>query len=106
MSVLTSTILFHDPSDVLDYGIDWTAQLAAGETIATSLWTVMAGTATLGNSAADGSPSTSKAGTITSAVTTVWMLTASAGLVTLRNRIVTSASRQYDQTVFVRVEDQ
>jgi hypothetical protein len=106
MTVATSVMLFHDPTDIVDYGIDWSAQLVSGETIATSLWTVMSGTVTLGNSATDGSPSTSKAGTISSATTTVWVLSAVAGVVSLRNRIVTSASRQYDQTVQLRVEDQ
>ena len=38
-----------DPNETLDYSVDWAAALLAGETIASSLWTVETGDVELGS---------------------------------------------------------
>lgn len=94
----------HDPDTKRPYGITWSG-LNVTETIATSTWTLAVGTATLGNSVGD-TPGTTKAGTISGAQTSVWVLSATVGTVQLKNRIVTSEGRQFDRTVTLSVAEQ
>ena len=71
-----------DPNAVLDYQVDWTAWLGAGETIITSSWTVQLGIINDSSNFSGG-------------VTTIWLSGGTLGkeyMVT--NRIVTSAGRQ------------
>ncbi len=78
----------HDPAAVLDYRWDWSAWLAAGETITARTVTVTAGDVTVNSSSFDGSS------------VTAWI---SGGTANSQARIgchiTTSAARQDDRTV-------
>lgn len=75
-----------DPDEVVDYDVNWADQLAEGETISTSAWTVPAGI-------------TKNSDSISSARTIIWLSGGTAGEVyECVNRIVTSAARTFDQT--------
>lgn len=82
-----------DPDEVLDYVLDWEDRLA-GDTIATSTWTI-----------AVGSGLTINSNSFTDTTTTVWL---SAGVLLttyeLLNRIVTDGGRTMDQTVKLKVK--
>jgi hypothetical protein len=81
-----------DPDEELDYQVDWTLRLAAGETIATSTFILAEGDVVLGDT------------NITGAFTTVWISGGTAGGVnTITNRITTSASRTYDKSAKLRI---
>ena len=79
-----------DPDEVLDYQIDWTDRLA-GDTIASSAWTVPSGL-------------TKESDSNTTTTTTVWL---SSGTLAedyeVLNRITTTGGRTMDQTVKLRV---
>lgn len=82
-----------DPQDKLDYAVDWTSQLAVGETISTSTWTVPTGITQI-----------TPAPSIDDGIVTIWL---SGGTVGTRydvlNHIVTSQGREYDRTVPILV---
>lgn len=97
MTVPLREAVRHDPQEVLDYSMDWSNVLTQDETISSSAWAVVQGLATISN-AYNGAGAATSTGTIASAVTTVWVLTASDGDVRLKNSITTSAGRQYERT--------
>lgn len=81
-----------DPGAELDYSMDWTAWLQAGETIMSSTWTVSAGMTKVSESSG-------------ASTTTVWLSGGVAGreyMVT--NEIVTSAGRRDDRSFRLSVE--
>lgn len=81
-----------DPDEILDYDLDWTDRLA-GDTIATSAWTL-----------ADGVGLT--VGTIsnTTRITKVWLSGGTlAASYTLLNRITTAGGRTMDQSVKIKI---
>jgi hypothetical protein len=81
-----------DPNAVLDYQIDWSAWLPAGDTISTSTWT------------AEGLTVDSSTHTATTA--TVWLSGGAAGeSAVVTNRIVTTAGRQDDRTLYIFVHE-
>ncbi len=85
----------HDPQAVLDYAIDWSAWLAASETISASTWTVQTGLteAPAGHSA-------------TTTTATIWLTGGT--LMTsyaVTNHITTNQGRQQDQTITLQVRD-
>ena len=85
-----------DPDEVLDYNVDWQDAddpcLQAGETIATSAFSVVSGTVVIDSQSN------------TDTVATVWL---SGGTLNERclilNRITTSAGRTYDHTATLRI---
>lgn len=98
-----------DPADVKDYAIDWKyasaasraaagagdGTLAAGETITVSTWAVPAGITqtTPAPSQADGK-------------TTIWITGGTDGVdYDLINHVTTSAGRQYDRTLTIKVRN-
>jgi hypothetical protein len=84
-----------DPDDVLDYDINWAPRLASGETIATSDWDVVEG---------DVAIEVSPAPSIVGAKTYVWLSGGTLGTACLiTNHIVTSAGREWDQSVRLRI---
>lgn len=86
-----------DPQAVKDYGLDWSAWLAVGDTISTSLWTVSDPSLTI-----NAFPSS-----ILGGVTTVWLSAGTEGMVySLVNHIKTSLNREDDRTVTVKVVTQ
>jgi hypothetical protein len=88
-------IIPEDPSADLDYCVDWTPWLQAGETIATSTWVVPAPLTQ------DGSHAPSIAG----GKTTIWLTGGTAGQsYVVANHITTSQGRQDQRTFTVYVE--
>lgn len=105
MSLALTTPVVHDPQEILDYSMDWSDVLVSGETISTSLWTAVAdteGTLSLSN-AYNGAGASTSAGTNTTSVATVWIVSATAGDAKLKNHITTSAGREYERTALVTV---
>jgi len=81
-----------DPDEVLDYAVNWADVLVVGETIASSTFTLAAGDVVIGSTPLSG------------AVATVWLSGGTPGTVSqITNHIVTSASREYEKTVRIRV---
>ena len=80
---------YKDPDSIIDYGFNWAAWLATGETIASSVWVITSGVT------ADSDDND----------TTTTSVTLSGGTVgttyTLTNRITTSAGRTEDRSMFV-----
>ena len=90
------TVFAKDPQAILDYSIDWDdAYLQLGETISTSVWSVLpAGTLTIDSTASTASVATA---------------TVSAGttghIYRLTNRITTSNSRTEERSITIRVQE-
>ena len=85
-----------DPQADLDYGLDWSAWLASGETIATSTWSASPAGLTLHDDTDDGT------------TTTQWASSGAAGTdYTLTNRVVTSATppRTDERSILIRVKE-
>ena len=82
-----------DPNEFLDYEVDWTARLEDGETITTSGFSVVEGTVVI-----DSEPGQ------VAGVTKVWLSGGTEGeLCVILNRITTSVSRTYDQSMKLRI---
>jgi Ni2+-binding GTPase involved in maturation of urease and hydrogenase len=80
-----------DPQEVLDYEIDWSARIGS-DTISNSVFSVVDGDVVI--------DSDSK----TSTTTTAWLSGGSLGTTChLANHIVTSAGREMDQTVKIKI---
>lgn len=80
-----------DPEAVLDYQLDWSSWLPAGDTIATSTWVVPVGI-------------TKNSDTKDATTTTIWLSGGTEGtLYQLVNRVVTTEGRTEDQTVVVMI---
>ncbi len=81
-----------DPSEVLDYTVDWGANiLATGETISTSTWTVPSGI-------------TKDSDSKTNTTTVIWLSGGTADTdYDLVNKIVTSGSRTFERTITIGV---
>ena len=85
-----------DPQSVLDYVLDWSAWLAAGETIATVVLTTSPAGLTVGAPA----PATSN----TTTTVTVWLSGGTVGQTyTIGCRITTSAGRTDERSITVTV---
>lgn len=83
-----------DPAAVLDFAVDWTAWLAAGDEIAASTWTLPAGLV-------------QQASNFTTTATRVWLSGGVAGRVyEVVNRITTDAGLQDERTYHIVVEQQ
>ncbi len=82
-----------DPSDVLDYQINWADALEA-DTISTSTWTVPAGSSLTINSSSS-APTSS----------TVWLGGGVAGTHLVTNSIVTAGGRTIERSVELTVEE-
>lgn len=84
-----------DPASVLDYVVDWTSWLAAGETLTASSWTV-------GTGITQTTPSPS----FTTVKATIWLTGGTAdSTYRITNHITTSAGRQDERSFTVRVLD-
>lgn len=89
-----TTRMVKDPDAVLDYQVDWSSWLATGETISSSDWVVQTGIT-----------ETSASNTTTTA--TIWLSGGTAGVTyTVTNRIVTTASRTNDRSLYITVREQ
>ncbi len=82
-----------DTADVADYALDWAAFLGA-DTIATSAWTVPAGSGLVIDSA-----------TNTATMATVWLSGGTAGVYAVANRITTAGGRTYERSVSLTVAE-
>lgn len=82
-----------DPDAVLDYTIDWSDWLA-GDTISSSVWAVISGTATLDDD------------TINGDLTQVWVSETVVGeTVRLTNSILTTEGRADDRTLILVIQE-
>lgn len=94
---MSDLLKIKDPDAVLDYTIDWSDYLQAGETIASSTWNVMPAS----TSASFQIDSMSK----TSDTATVRVTGGSVGhIYRLVNQVVTSSTRTDDRSLTLRVE--
>lgn len=83
-----------DPSEVMDYTINWTNLLVGAETISTSTWSVSPSGLTLGTES-DATPNTS-----------IWLSGGTAGTTYMVNcRITTSGGRTHERTILIEVEN-
>lgn len=81
-----------DAEAILDFSVDWSAWLAAGESISSSVWSVPAGL---------GTPFSPTYG---SGSATVWLSGGTDGAdYVCTNRIVTSAGRTDERSITIRV---
>ncbi len=83
-----------DPNEVVDYDLDWSAQMTADtDTIVTSTWTVPVGV-------------TKDSSSATTTRTKVWLSGGTAGeAYSLLNRVVTDGGRTFDQTIVLKMKD-
>lgn len=83
-----------DPSEKLDYAVDWTAWLGSTETITTSTW------------AATPSGLTLSGQSVTGGKAIVWATGGTAGTVyTVTNHIITSQAREGERSLVIVVVD-
>jgi len=83
-----------DPDEVLDYQVDWSARLEGVETVLISTFTTT------------GSVVIDSAGFTSQGIATVWLSGGVAGdMCEVRNHIVTTFGREYDETVRLRIRD-
>lgn len=81
-----------DPGEVKDYAIDWTAHLAAAETITASTWVVATGI-------------TKDSDTDTDTVATIWLSGGSEGVeYRVTNHVVTNQGREFERSFTVNVQ--
>jgi hypothetical protein len=80
-----------DPSDVLDYEIDWAMALDT-DTIQTSVWTVPAGF-------------TINSQSHTATTATVWLSGGNVGVQKITNKITTAGGRTIERSVQMNVEE-
>lgn len=86
-------VYLKDPNGVDDATINWATWLA-GDTIASSTWTVAAGL-------------TADSDSYSTTAATLWMSGGTAGSTyTATNRITTAAGRTQDRTLIIQVEEQ
>jgi hypothetical protein len=82
-----------DPNADLDYTVDWSVWLPAGDTISVSAWTVPGG---LTSDQASNTTTTAK----------IWLQSGTVGTAyTVSNRITTTAGRVNDQSFIVVIEE-
>jgi hypothetical protein len=82
-----------DAADVLDYTINWASELATGETISTSSWTVTTGI-------------TKDSDTKTTTTTTIFVSGGTlAATYTLYNTVVTSGARTFKRYIQVKIAE-
>jgi TRAP-type uncharacterized transport system substrate-binding protein len=90
------TQIAKDPSAKLDYAVDWSSWLEAGETISDSEWTVEEGLTE------EVSPAPSEA----DGITTIWLSGGTAGVYyTVTNTITTSVGRIDERSIIIRCVD-
>lgn len=89
---MATTMPAKDPADDLDYGIDWTYELAlVDDTIASSAWTVTSGI-------------TKGTDTHTTTGTTVWVSGGTAGQTyEATNTVTTAGGRTYERSLRIPV---
>lgn len=89
-----ATRINKDPNARLDYGIDWSDWLPAGDSITSSTWTISGSDAALTQS--EESHSSSQTG--------VWLAGGTlGGQYTVTNHIVTTAGREDDRTLTIMI---
>lgn len=97
-----TAILAHDPDDKELYARDYTDWLTGSDTLSSVTVDVVEGTATVATTNG-GAAGTSKPASLSGAVASIWVLSATAGKVGLRFRAVTTSGRQRDFTHYLQV---
>ena len=94
-NTLIMSVLIKDPDATLDYGVDWSSYLAAGESLSQSAWSVAPAGELVLTGEASGATSAS-----------VLVAGGTRGRVyRLTNRVTTSAGRTDDRSITIRVEE-
>jgi hypothetical protein len=88
-----------DPNEVLDYQLNWAdpddRRLVTGETLLTSVWSVVEGDVVIDSQSF-----------VSTGLTTVWLSGGSVGAkCVLLDRVTTSAGRTYDESVTLRIRN-
>ena len=83
---------YKSPASVYEYSVDWTTELG-GDTIVTSVWSVDAGL-------------TEDSESETTTSTTIFVSGGTAGTTYKLTNTITSALRTYEQSFFLKVQDQ
>lgn len=82
-----------DPDEVLDYDIDWSARMADGDAIVSSVWTKVSGSVVIDSDSSS------------SAATKIWLSGGTLGeTCEFLNRVTTNDGRVMDQTVYLKVK--
>lgn len=85
-----------DPAELKDYGFDWSEHLDAGDTVASSTWTVPTGLVE------PAEPATAP----TTTITTVWLSGGTAGTeYRVTNHVVTAQGRELERSFYVNVKE-
>lgn len=84
-----------DPDDILDYVVDWTRRLDAGDTISDAEFTL-----------ATDAGLTVQSSSFTNTTATVWLINGNAGeTASIRCRIDTAGGRRFDQTISLPIAE-
>lgn len=82
-----------DPGEVKDYAVDWTAHLAASETVTTSTWVVATGL-------------TKDSDSTTTTLATIWLSGGTAGEeYRVTNHVITNQGREFERSFTINVQD-
>ena len=85
-----------DPDEVLDYSMDWSARLPAGDTVESAVWTLPTGIT---------QPS-GKSSQLAGSVTTVWLEGGTAGSdYRVSCRVTTVADRVFERSIIIMVRN-
>jgi len=91
-----------DPQEVLDYTIDWSEWLVAGDTINAVTVTTPAGISTT----TGGTPATPAAPSFTTTTTKIWVAGGTAGAsYDIACRVTTVGTRQGERSITIQVKD-
>lgn len=97
-------VFAHDKDAKKPYARDYTDWLRDGDSLASVAVSVVEGTATIA-STVDGTAGTSAAASLSGAVATVWVVSATAGRVKLQFRVTTAQGELDDKTHELAVGD-
>lgn len=102
MSKPDTAIMRHDPDAVLYYSLDVTSWLRSGDTLASCAVAVVEGTATIAATLTGGTPGTTATASVSGAVATIVVRTATAGRIGLRWRLTSTAGEVDDRTTYLQ----
>lgn len=90
----TLQTFIHDPQAKLDYSVDWTAWLAPGDAIDTSVWAVTPLGPTLSANSVD----------VDGKIATIWFTGGTTGeKFVLTNHIITTDGREDDRSITIKL---
>jgi hypothetical protein len=88
---MSTSVQLQDPGETLDYSVDWTVRLAAGDSVATSAWAISPSGPTLSGATETGSVATT--------LVTGLVL---AGIYRLTNTVTTAEGQTMRESITIR----